>query len=292
MKKTWKPPAANLRVACTRSIFISFCSVLVCLLAFPFFGFASEFKMKDGSLIKGELKEENIKVKASLGVGVVNLNPKDILSIVGGETVDIRLRDGSLIKGEIIGGALKFKAAFGDLLIDTKLLVKYEASPPTPEATATTTLGPATSAPEKAKEEKPAKEEIGTKEGGAIKEDALESKTYDLPSNTVWQSLLTLLHGMGEKTNQISKESGQITTESREYTEAKSLSTGGFEPGQIKYGLQVFVISLTEGKTKVNLIVSFKKKKMKILWEDTEFPEGLKYLRGVFYERLAKVITP
>jgi hypothetical protein len=97
---------------------------------------------------------------------------------------------------------------------------------------------------------------------------------------------------MGEKTNQVLKESGQITTESREYTEAKTLSTGGFEPGQIKYSLQVFVISLTEGKTKVNLNVSFKKKKMKLLWEDTEFPEGLKYLRGVFYERLEKVITP
>lgn len=292
MKKTWKPSAAKLRGVCSRSIFISFCSVLVCLLAFPFFTFASEFKMNDGSLIKGELKEESIKVKASLGVGVVNLNPKDILSIAGGEKVDIRLRDGSLIKGEIIGGALKLKAAFGDLLIDTKLLVKYEASAPTPEATTTTKPGPATSAPEKAKEEKPAKEEKGTKEEVATKEDALESKTYDLPSNTVWQSLLTTLNGMGEKTNQVLKESGQITTESREYTEAKSLSTGGFEPGQIKYSLQVFVISLTEGKTKVSLIVTFKKKKMKFLWEDTEFPEGLKYLRGVFYERLEKVITP
>jgi predicted flap endonuclease-1-like 5' DNA nuclease len=248
--------------------------------------------MNDGSLIKGEIKEESIKVKASLGVGVVNLNPKDILSIVGGEKVDIRLRDGSLIKGEIVGNVLKVKAAFGELLIDTKLLVKYEASATTSEGATTTKPGSATLAAEKAKEEKQAKEEKRTKEEVATKGDALESKTFDLPSNTVWQSLLTTLNGMGEKTNQVLKESGQITTESREYTEAKTLSAAGFEPGQIKYSLQVFVISLTEGKTKVNLNVSFKKKKMKLFSEDTEFPEGLKYLRAVFYERLEKVITP
>jgi hypothetical protein len=290
MKKTWKPPAADLRGVRSLSIFISFCSVLVCLLAFPFFTFASEFKMNDGSLIKGELKEESIKVKASLGVGVVNLNPKDIVSIVGGEKVDIRLRDGSLIKGEIIGNALKLKTAFGEFIIDPKLLVRYEVST-TPLETTTPPKSDA-AAPEKAKEEKPAKGEKRTKEEVATKGDALESKTFDLPSNTVWQSLLTTLNGMGEKTDQVLKESGQITTEPREYTEAKTLSTGGFEPGQIKYCLQVFVISLTEGKTKVSLNVSFKKKKMKLLWEDTKFPEGVKYLRGVFYERLEKVITP
>lgn len=265
---------------------LSFCSIIICLLSFPIFTFASEFKMSDGSLIKGELKEESIKVKASLGVGVVNLNPKDITSIVGGEKVEIRLRDGSLIKGEIVGNALKLKAAFGEFIIDPKLLVKFEATTTIAETTTTAKPGPAAPAPEPAKEEKPVKEEV------AAKGDSPDSKTFDLPSNTIWQAVLSALNGMGEKTDKVLKESGQITTESREYTDAKALSTGGFGPGQIKYGLQMFVISLTEGKTKVNLNVSFKKKKMKLLSEDTEFPEGLKYLRAVFYERLEKVITP
>jgi len=285
MKKTLKPPAAKLRGLGSSWIFPFFCSILVCILVFPIFTSASEFRMKDGSIIKGELKDESIKVKASLGVGVVNLNAKDITSIVGGEKVDIRLRDGSLIKGEIIGNALKLKAAFGDLIIDPKLLVRYEASTAPSEAAATTK--PGTVPPEQAKEGTQGKEEMVAKEGAA-----LDSKTFDFPSNTLWQAVLSALNGMGEKTDKVLKESGQIVTESREYPDGKTLSARGFEPGQIKYTLQVFVISLTEGKTKVSLDASFQKKKMKFLSEDTEFPEGLKYLRGVFYERLEKVITP
>jgi hypothetical protein len=164
-------------------------------------------------------------------------------------------------------------------------LVRYEATAAPSEATATTK--PGTAPPEQAKEGTQGKEEMVAKAGAA-----LDSKTFDFPSNTLWQAVLSALNGMGEKTDQVLKESGQITTESREYPDAKTLSAGGFEQGQIKYALQVFVISLTEGKTKVNLNASFKKKKMKVLLEDTEFPEGLKYLRRIFYERLEKVITP
>ena len=269
---------------------ICFCSMIVCLLAFSIFTFASEFKMKDGSVIKGELKEEGVRVKTSLSVGMVNLNPKDITSIVGGEKVEIRLRDGSLIKGEIVGNALRLKTAFGELIIDPKLLARYEGTAATPEPVETAKPGPAT--PEKSKEEKQAREEKQAMEGVAGKGEALESRTFDLPSNTIWQGLLTTLSGMGEKTDKVSKESGQLGTEPKEYTDAKTLSAAGFEPGQIKYSLQVFTISLTEGKTKVTLNASFKKKKMRILAEDVDFPEGLKFLRQVFYERLDRAITP
>jgi len=266
--------------------FLPFCSLLLCLLAFPIVTFASEFKMKDGSIIKGELREESIQVKASLGVGVVNLNPKDVTSIVGGEKVEVRLRDGSLIKGEIVGSALRLKTAFGELIIDPQLLARYDVGPAFPEAAATTK--PATATSEKVKEEKQAKEEEEVGAGA----DVQEVKTFDLPFNTTWQGALTVLNGMGEKTDKVLRESGQISTLAREYTDVKSLSTGGFEPGQIKYEVQVFVISLSERKTKVAFNASFNRKKMMVLLEPVDFPEGLRSLRQAFYGRLNRAVTP
>jgi hypothetical protein len=252
---------------------------LFIFLTLPVFALASEFKMKDGSFIKGELRDEIIKMKASLGVGEVNLNPKDIVSIVGGETVEIRLRDGSVIKGVIVGGGLRLKASFGEFVIDPKLLARYEGSPASPEA------APA------AKTEGAAAEKVKEGEEVAVGE-AVESKTFDLPFNTLWQGVVSAINGMGEKTDKTLKDEGKITTKPREYTDSKTLSAGGFEPGQVKYSLQVFVISLAEGRTKVALDASFEKKKMKVLSEEAQFAEGLKYLRQVFYERLEKVITP
>jgi hypothetical protein len=252
--------------------------ILLIFLIFPALVWASDFKMRDGSLIKGELKEESIKVKATLGVGEVNLNPKDIVSITGGEKVEIRLRDGSLIKGEIVGDALKVKTTFGDLSLDPKLLSRYEGAPAAAEPTPGAKPAPAA---EKAKEE----EEVAAGE-------ALETKTYDLPFDTLWRGVIAAINGMGEKTDKALRDSGQINTKFREYTDSTTLGAGGYKAGQIEYSLQVSVISLAEGKTKVALAASFKKAKMKVLSEETTFPEGLKYLRQAFYANLEKVITP
>lgn len=251
-------------------------------LTFPTLTFASVFKMKDGSFLKGELREEVIKVKASLGTGEMTLNAKDIVSILVSEKMEIRLRDGSLIKGEIIGETLKVKTSFGEFPIDVQQLARYEGSVPTgaPEPAKPAPQGAAI--PEKAKGE----------EEGALKGEALEFKTYDRPFNTLWQGVTSTLNSMGEKTDKVSKDEGKITTKVKEFTDSKALAGGGYEPGDVKYGLQVFVISLAEGKTKVALHASFEKKKMKLLSKDIEFPEGLKVLRLNFYENLDKAVMP
>jgi hypothetical protein len=71
--------------------------------------------MKDGSTVSGQLKEESIKVKSSVGTATVPV--KDIVSFSDGQ---LRLKDGSVLKGELAVSSVAVASKYGTLQLNAK----------------------------------------------------------------------------------------------------------------------------------------------------------------------------
>lgn len=76
------------------------------------------FRMKDGSTVSGQLKEESIKVKSSVGTATVPV--KDIASFSEGQ---LRLKDGNVLKGELAASSLAVTSKYGTLQLSVKDVV-------------------------------------------------------------------------------------------------------------------------------------------------------------------------
>jgi tetratricopeptide (TPR) repeat protein len=110
------------------------------------------FRMKDWSTVSGQLKDESIKVKSSVGTATVPV--KDIVSFSAGE---LRLKDGNVLKGELVASSLAVASKYGTLLLNAKDMVWFgvgsppavaaAAPTPAPQAPAAKPPAPAASAP-------------------------------------------------------------------------------------------------------------------------------------------------
>lgn len=89
--------------------------VLISTLLFEVSAWAAQIKLKDGTLIVGEIQQDKLKLRTSYGE--IEIAVRDIASIVGQE---IRLRDGSVLKGTLIDPQLTVKTRYGEFKINTK----------------------------------------------------------------------------------------------------------------------------------------------------------------------------
>lgn len=89
--------------------------VLISTLLFEVSAWAAQIKLKDGTLIVGEIQQDKLKLRTSYGQ--IEINVKDIASIVDEK---ITLRDGSILKGDLIDPQLIVMSKYGELKIDTK----------------------------------------------------------------------------------------------------------------------------------------------------------------------------
>ena len=88
---------------------------LMSTLLFEVSAWAAEIKLRDGTLILGQIQQDKLKLTTSYGE--IDINVKDIASIVDEK---ITLRDGSILKGDIIDPQLIVMTKYGQLKLDTK----------------------------------------------------------------------------------------------------------------------------------------------------------------------------
>lgn len=88
---------------------------LISILLFGVSAWAAEIKLKDGTLIEGEIGQDKLKLRTSYGE--MEINVKDISFIVEEK---ITLRDGSILDGDIIDPQLAVMTRYGELKVNTK----------------------------------------------------------------------------------------------------------------------------------------------------------------------------
>lgn len=94
---------------------------------------AAQIKLKDKSIIKGEIQQEKIKVKTKYGE--MDIPVENFISITGQL---IKLKDGTTLKGNFAEKALTVRTDYGKLKLQTKdidsiIFVKEAEPPPKPE---------------------------------------------------------------------------------------------------------------------------------------------------------------
>ena len=103
-------------------------------------GTPAEIKLRDGSIIKGEIQQEKIKIKTEYGE--INIPVEDFISIIGEL---IKLKDGTTLRGSFAEKVLTVETNYGRLKAQTKdvdsvIFVKEPESPPEPEGIMPVTL--------------------------------------------------------------------------------------------------------------------------------------------------------
>lgn len=88
---------------------------LISALLFDVSAWAAEIKLKDETLIVGEIQQDKLKLRTSYGE--IEINVEDITSIVEEK---VTLRDGSILKGDIIDPQLIVTTKYGEFNINTK----------------------------------------------------------------------------------------------------------------------------------------------------------------------------
>lgn len=119
------------------------------------------FRMKDGSTVSGQLKDESIKVKSSVGTATVPV--KDIVSFSPGE---LRLKDGNVLKGELVASSLAVASKYGTLQLNAKDMVWFGVGTPPAVVESGQSAGATTTARSGAvKPEREIAEYLGLREG-------------------------------------------------------------------------------------------------------------------------------
>lgn len=103
-------------------------------------GTPAEIKLRDGSIIKGEIQQEKIKIKTEYGE--INIPVEDFISIIGEL---IKLKDGTTLRGSFAEKVLTVETNYGRLKAQTKdvdsvISVKEPESPPEPAGIMPVTL--------------------------------------------------------------------------------------------------------------------------------------------------------
>lgn len=187
--------------------------VLISTLLFEMSAWAAQVKLKDGTLIVGEIQQDKLKWRTSYGD--IDIDIKEIVSIADGK---ITLKDGTIFRGHIAGPQLIIKTRYGDLNINTENIVSIvfmegtieiteKAPAPAPLARPTLDL-------ESLRKLLKAPHYVVVPLFESLLEERQEdTRTYTASYNMVFTTLVEAISAVGNPILTLDKENGLIVTD-------------------------------------------------------------------------------
>lgn len=187
--------------------------VLISTLLFEMSAWAAQVKLKDGTLIVGEIQQDKLKLRMSYGD--IDIDIKEIVSIGDGK---ITLKDGTIFRGHITDPQLIIKTKYGDLNINTENIVSIVFIEETIEITekvpAPAPLAKPTLDLESLREllKEPQYLEVPLFES-FLEERQEDTRTYTASYNMVFTTLIEAISAIGNPILTLDKENGLIVTD-------------------------------------------------------------------------------